>query len=226
MHSLKIDTLQDAHNVIRRYGLDRFVWSAGSAQGFADRLFLDGHPHLDVAELSRALEAYVEEANAVDDLDEMLRAERESAEQVIDIHMKARLDLAEQIRKFRCQPGGGECWAAIGAIATSPSPVEHLTALAKGLPLLSIKGMLDILASTVGRFEDSLGLGYVPGESPVLDELIRVDISRLDETLISLPRWAGREPELIYELGALQRLATDELLLRALDAWVMPQAAI
>jgi hypothetical protein len=220
MLSFKIDTLEDAYAVVRHYGLEHADWGAGSARGFADSLFVAGSSSLDVQGVAEAMATYIAEVEASGDIshDAWFARERQDFVDTLRGAMDARARLVDCIRETKLAPSGGAVWRLLAELATTPLPAARAREPGLEQLLPGLARNLVQLRTFAARYEDSLRLKYIPGESALVDELLCKDIEKFDVTLSEASPWPGREPDWFWELAALLRLATDDGLIAELTS--------
>jgi hypothetical protein len=214
---------------VRHYGLEHADWGAASARGFADSLFVAGSSSLDVQGIAMAMSDYIEQAGqgALNEPTHDAAVARERRELVNGLRraMDARQRLAECIRETKLASDGGAVWCLVAELATSASPAALIREPEFEWLLPNVARSLSALNQLAAHDMDSLTLNYVPGESVLLDGLLRKDIERFDVTLSEAPAWAGRDPDRFWELAALLQLATNEEFAAALKDAVDPVPA-
>jgi hypothetical protein len=214
MYSNPLNTLEDAYEVVRRYGLDRADYGGGSAAGFAAWLFLPGYGVADVSVIAEELANYQRNfahlARMGQDLDERLASEAAALNATLEEHAEQRRELSEFIRSVKFKTEGGRVWAAIAELATTPPGGR--TALSESIAemrphvLATLAGLLRFESA----FHDSLSVTYTSGEDGQLDLMLRMDIERFDVTLEQAAPWDGKEEDRSYEMCALLRLAASD----------------
>jgi hypothetical protein len=213
MYSNPLNSLEDAYEVIRRYGLDRTDFGGGSAAGFAAWLFVPGRGVADVSlvaeELAKYKEDFARNARMRVNLDEQLASEAADLTGTLEEHAKHRRELSEFIRSVKFGTDGGRVWAAVAELATTPpggrAAVGESIAEQRPRVLATLAGLLRFESA----FHDSLALTYSPGDDGQLDLMLRMDIERFDVTLDQAAPWAGKDPDWAYEMCALLRLAAS-----------------
>jgi hypothetical protein len=103
-------------------------------------------------------------------------------------------------------------WVAAASLATTPDPYLGLEEVEQHGLLSGLAALLESLRDVECDFADCLHSAYLPGEDVHMDHLLRLDIERLDQTLIEVPTWLGAEPEVWPEISALLRIASDKSL--------------
>jgi hypothetical protein len=221
MYTNPLNTIEDAYEVIRRYGLERADFGGGTAEGFAAWLFVPGNALADVTVLAMELERYrndfAEHARIGRNLDERLAGDAANLARALKEHTEARRELAELIRSVKFGEYGALVWPTIAELATTPARGRQAVneSVRPLRPLIA--AVLRGLREYEECFDDSRGLHYEPGNDGYLDLMIRMDIERLDVTLSEAPPWAGKEPEASYELCALYSLASTDEVAQSLD---------
>jgi hypothetical protein len=216
IYSNPLDTIEDARDVVRRYGLDRADLCGGTAEGFAAWLFVPGKGIEDVTALASELENYRSEftrhARNGQSLDELLAIDANKLIDSLNGHADRRRELSDFVRSVKFGPHGSIVWVMISELATTPPPGRQ--GVLDTQPHLRQR-VLESLCSIHGlmrSFSDSTTLSYLPGVDGCLDLLLRMDIERLDVTLSEARPWAGKGPDTCFEICALFRLVA------ALDA--------
>jgi hypothetical protein len=207
MYSNPMNTLEDAHDVIRRYALDHADFGGGTAEGFAAWLYVPGLSNLDVLTLARQLKNYkkdyAKEARKGKNLDESLLVDAADLSKVLERYTKQRRELAECIRSLKFGAQGGALWETIAELATTPRRARQTLGREDGILLSRIPQVVNTLRTHKWGFDEAEGNHYQPGQDGELDLLIRMDIKRLDVSLFEAPPWAGKEPSMSLELAAL-----------------------
>ena len=208
MYSNPMNTLADAYEVIRRYGLEYdFLVDGGSAEGFAAWMYINGRPLADVSVLALELKNYkadhADHASRGEDLDEVLRGDAADLTRIIEQHMKERLALAECIRSVKFSEGGGHVWDFISNLATNADYVAQQAGGDISFYADRVVQVVDALRQHKFGFDQAEGNHYHPGADRELDALVLVDLLELDQSLFKAPTWAGREPLMSLELTAL-----------------------
>ena len=125
MYSNPLHTIEDAFDVVRRYGLDRAHFGGGSAEGFAAWLFIPGHKVADVNVIAEEVEKYKRDferhMRAGENLDERLKVDAAELTEALNSHARSRRELAEFIRSVKFSAEGGRLWAAVAELATTPA---------------------------------------------------------------------------------------------------------
>lgn len=225
MRTFSINTVEDAQDLIRFYDLDRFDWGVGSAQGFADHLFVAGREHMDLERVCAEIESYLEEANGDTAHTRIRSADATYLQQCIADYMDQRRELATMIRKVKWTACHGSVWELISRLATHASPADLLAAQQVTGLLPSVRDVLQQLAIQIEPFEGCRIDSYLPGASEILDGLVQKGIQKFDEVLTSLPAWPGREPERSLEITALHRITRDVGLLRMLELLIQQEGS-
>lgn len=212
MPVFNIENLEDAQAVVRHYGFDLKGCGKLTEQGLADHVYMCGITQMDAAGFAGAVESYMDQADIYqligEDLDARLALDRERFSSFLEHAADARAALAEFIQELRAEPEGAAAWTALAELATQPNPEDCTQDRTIRPQLPGVLRILERLKEFEPCFRESLSLDYAPGESVLLDALLRADIERLDATLSRVPR-RGREANAFLELAALLRLVAD-----------------
>lgn len=214
-------TLGGASRTVLQYKLDQTVWrNGGSPVGFSRWLFLAGGV-LTAGQIAFQMSAYDEacaEASAAGEvLDDSLRIDAEAIHGALEEVAIARQRLSTLIRNTRLAPLGGRLWVAVARLATTLRPDIGLVEIGRQGLLPELAALLQAILAIAGDFPDCRHSEYLPGDDLNLDYLLRVDIERLDRTLLEVPAWLGAEPEVWPEISALLRVANDKSLNAAIE---------
>lgn len=215
MFPKSIDTVRDAHDLIRHYQLHLGDFAGGTAEGFAAFLFVPGVKIWSTWNLVGCLNEYKDEVRAHasrgEDFDRRLRDEMQDTLEALHEHDALRARLAQVIRtaKFGCD--GGVIWSLVAELATTGPTGRQVMYQSTRASVSAVVAALDDVRTCAPLLQGSPN-AYEPGRDETLDLLIRMDIERLDSLLECAKPWSGREPETSYELEALFKLATEGLL--------------
>ena len=214
-------TLDSATRTVLKYKLDQAEWrNGGSPIGFSCWLFLVGG-NLTSRQIAYEMSAYnlacSKASTAGEALDDELRVDAESYGGALEEVSLARHRLATLIRNIKLAPSGGRLWVAAASLATTLRPDLVLGEIDRQGLLSALAALLKSILALEGDFPDCDHSEYLPGDDVNMDYLLRVDIERLDRTLLEVPAWLGAEPEVWPEISALLRVANDKSLNAAIE---------
>lgn len=209
MPTHQINTVDDALRLSRRYRLDERLQTHGAdGEGFASWLY-HATRQLGTEELSTYLDRYRAEREQSGDtcgFDRRVAYEADFAMRGYRDYESRAWSLRRLILETKATHAGRGTWQLVADLATSPERVEvvHECTAARLVDLLN-------LLNALGELRLSWELGrYAPGHDKTTDELIRIDIGRLDETLSTESRWKDEEHLLMpIEVSALAHLVAD-----------------
>lgn len=214
----EIRTLEDAHAVIKHYGLDKFEWGGiGTSEGFANDLFGRG-VDVNIFSLADLFHAYRRkcEKEGSREVNARLAEYKDGVVDVIETRNKERLAFANFIREVKVDEREAALWEFVAEIATKDDPVARINGLTRDRRASLVK-VLDGLEAFREAFEESVNGLYAPGKDEVVDQCMFFDIARFDVTLASEKPWDCGDPDWFDEAGALLNLASNAELRRALE---------
>lgn len=209
-------TLADARQAIRDHGLDRYdyVGGIGTAEGFANRLFVPGI-EMTTEQLVYAFDDYLEDCaqRGTEEVDKGWRQEADELLATLRRRACKRQAAADFIRDVKLTaPGGRRCWQAVAFLATSAERSSLVWGELVDFPvgeLEALQAVLRGLEALEPLFHSWYALPYRPGQDPVEDDRLRLDIERFDVTLETAEPWTGQGEDWFVEASALLRLAKD-----------------
>lgn len=212
----QINTVDDSSRIVHLYQLEGWGSDSGSAQGFANWLFVKALS-VSTEELAERIEEYLGEfeahADQGIDLDELMQRDADNAMKGHRRAEKAANDLLWVIRGVKDDEFGRAVWFAIAEWATSANLADvvqqadvHVAAHA----VTTLRG----LANLERRIEVS-HLRYFPSSIGHRDTFVRIAIEQLDQTLDGYSVWQDAEVHWPVEVSALMTLTTK---LEAIEA--------
>jgi len=211
MNQHQIESLKDAHDLIRNLALDEFDWKGGgSAAGFADRLFLIGETvSMDalVLRVNNYRLACKEHSQGTDGVDAEARDDREFLESMVSWRNDVRTRTAEFVRSVRFGESGGAVWTLVARLATVRAPGVELLAVKDVRLLERLMSVLDGLVELESDWEASHHLPEHDDEFFL--RCLRINVELFDEVLMKASAWDGKNDDTSYEMRALLRLAHD-----------------
>jgi len=219
----QINTVDDSSRIVHLYQLEGWGSDSGSAQGFANWLFVKALS-VSTEELAERIEEYLFEfeahADQGIDFDELMQRDADNAMRGHRRVEKAANDLLWAIRGVKDDEFGRAVWFAIAEWATSANLADvvqqtdvHVAAHA----LTALRGL-----AKLERSLDVSHLRYFPTNVGHREGYVRIAIERLDQTLEGYSVWQDAEVHWPVEVSALMTLATK---LGAIEAVLLVHSA-